>query len=172
MPRELLDARYINEPEMFARFYGDGKGLKGCPPPIWQVKGKARRYPDFWVHGYFYVLSSRLKSMLDEHAPGAIEALPLRIETLEGNLVRDDYWVADVTLSIKGIDWANSIVAYQHLLGGISAQPLNIVMRDEALGLAMFRDVNRSGVFIHRNLYEILANAKPKVTGTYFTEVW
>lgn len=125
------------------------------------------------MRGSLYALSPRLKAVIEEHAPGVLDTLPLRIETMEGELIRDDYCVIDVILSVKGIDWANSIVAYEYMLGGVVPSPSKIVMRDEVSGLKIFRDVHRpTHVFIHKSLYDAIFSLKPKVTGTYFTQVW
>lgn len=184
-PDALRGGRWVNEPEYWGRYYGSGKGLKGCPPPIFRYDrlsaeraSRPNYLPDFWTYGGFFIFSPRFMGLLDQEAPGAFDKLPLRIEDREGNFVRDDYFFADVVLIRKAIDWANSVVAYEYMSNDSNEFPMpmpsRIFMRSEStFDVNIVRDAHRlSYVFIRRSLADRIFKIKPKITNLNFPPVW
>lgn len=177
-----LGVHWMNEPEYSGRYYGSGKGVTGCPPPTFRhTRLNAERasrpnyWPDFWTYSAYYIFSPRFMDILDQEAPGAFDKVPMRIEDKDGNLIRDDYYYADVVLSRNVIDWANSVVAYEYMRGDSPMPtPSRIFLReDPTSGINIVRDVHRpSYVFIRRSLADKIGIIKPKITNLHLHPVW
>jgi hypothetical protein len=184
-PDAIRGAYWVNEPKYSGRYYGSGKGLSGCPNPIFRYlrldaekAGRANFWPDFWLYSGFFVFSRRFMAILDQEAPGVFDRVPLRMEDREGNFIRDDYVLADCIITRKAIDWANSVVSYE--FGGGDELPLpspvlggTYIRSDTTQGLNIVRDAHRpTSVFIRRSLADKIGKIRPKITNTNFYPTW
>lgn len=172
LTRELAEREWVNEPEFFfSRYFGDGKGVTGAPPPLWRITPRSKTLPDAWEGSSCYFLSRRLVEMLESVAPGAIDKVPMRIEDRSGNLVSGDHFLVDFVRLYAAIDWANSSVIYIRWNDDPTVVPSTSrprMLPDLPDDLTVFRDAtSTSTVYIRRDIRDKLAKMKPKLRGTY-----
>lgn len=171
MNSQLAEAKRFNEPDLFGRHYGSGKGVQGLPSPTWRITPSTKPLPDAWEGSGCFYLSRRLVEALEELAPAAIDKVPMRIEDISGNLVSDNYFVADVVAHYAAIDWANSQVLYARIGNNppVPSPSFTRMIPDLPKSLVVFRDnVKRSSVYITRDAKDVLGRMKPKLRGVEF----